>query len=137
MFTDAALAFLHAPRFGYLATVGDDGMPHNVPIWYDVATTAEGAHEIVMIADRTSRKTRNVLARPQAALTVGGLPDDREGYMIRGVVTVVHDSDQRVTHAMIDRYEHGERNAALRALWAEDDIVALRLVPTAVVKVWG
>ncbi len=137
MLTDAALAFLGAPRFGYLATIGDDGVPHNVPIWYDIASAADGAHEVVMIAARTSRKTRNVLARPRAALTVGGLPDDREGYMVRGVVTVVDDPDQRVTHAMIDRYEQGERNAALRALWAEDDIVALRMAPTSVVKVWG
>lgn len=137
MFTDAALAFLRAPRFGYLATIGDDGVPHNVPIWYDIASVADGAPEVVMIADRTSRKTRNVLARPQAALTVGGMPDDGEGYMVRGVVTVVDDPEQRVTHAMIDRYERGERNAALRALWADDDIVALRLAPTSVVKVWG
>lgn len=137
MLTDAALAFLGSPRFGYLATIGDDGAPHNVPIWYDVASAAEGTHDLVMIADRSSRKTRNVLARPQAALTVGGLPGDRDGYMVRGLVTVEDDPEQRATHAMIDRYEHGERNAALRALWAEDDIVVLRLVPTSVVKVWG
>jgi hypothetical protein len=50
---------------------------------------------------------------------------------------VVDDPDQRATHAMIDRYESGERNAALRAMWADDDIVVLRLTPTSVVKVWG
>lgn len=137
MFTDAALAFLRSPRFGYLATVGDDGVPHNVPIWYDIVAAGDGAHELAMIADRSSRKTRNVLARPQAALTVGGLPGDRDGYMVRGIVSVVDDPDQRATHAMIDRYESGERNAALRAMWADDDIVVLRLTPTSVVKVWG
>jgi PPOX class probable F420-dependent enzyme len=137
MFTDAALEFLRAPRFGYLASIGADGVPHNVPIWYDVAVAHGGGHDLVMIADRGSRKTRNLLARPQAALAVGGLPGDNDGYMVRGTVTVVDDLGQQATHAMIDRYEKGERNAALRALWADDNIVVLRLHPTSVTRVWG
>ena len=137
MFTDAALEFLRAPRFGYLASIGADGVPHNVPIWYDVVAADGGGHDLVMIADRGSRKTRNLVDSPQAALTVGGLPGDNDGYMVRGTVTVVDDPGQRATHAMIDRYETGERNAALRALWADDDIVVLRLHPTSVVRVWG
>jgi len=141
MFTDAALEFLRAPRFGFLATIGGDGVPHNVPIWYDVAEADDGGHDgghdLVMIADRGSRKSRNLAARPQAALAVGGLPGDNDGYMVRGTVMVVDDPDQQATHAMIDRYETGERNAALRALWADDDIVVLRLHPTSVVRVWG
>ena len=122
---------------GYLASIGADGVPHNVPIWYDVSSGADGGHDLVMIADRGSRKTRNLLASPHAALTVGGLPGDNDGYMVRGAVTVVDDPGQQATHAMIDRYETGERNAALRALWAADDIVVLRLHPTSVVRVWG
>lgn len=137
MFTDAALEFLRAPRFGYLASIGADGAPHNVPIWYDVAEAHGGGHDLVMIADRGSRKACNLLARPQAALAVGGLPGDNDGYMVRGTVTVVDDPGQQATHAMIDRYEKGERNAALRALWADDDIVVLRLHPTSVTRVWG
>ena len=137
MFTDTALEFLRAPRFGYLASIGAGGVPHNVPIWYDVAVAHGGGHDLVMIADRGSRKTRNLLASPQAALTVGGLPGDNDGYMVRGAVTVDDDPGQQATHAMIDRYETGERNAALRALWAADDIVVLRLHPTSVVRVWG
>jgi hypothetical protein len=57
--------------------------------------------------------------------------------MVRGTVTVVDDLGQQATHAMIDRYEKGERNAALRALWADDNIVVLRLHPTSVTRVWG
>ncbi|MEY4338600.1 MAG: Pyridoxamine 5-phosphate oxidase [Actinomycetota bacterium] len=137
MFDDRALAFLREVRFARLATIGRDGFPHNVPIWFDVEPVADGSHDLLFISDRAAAKTRNVLVNPRASVTIGGEPADGQGYLIRGMIAVEDDRDQAVTHRMIDRYEAGTPRAAqLREVWKDDDIVVLRLRPTAIVNVW-
>jgi PPOX class probable F420-dependent enzyme len=137
MFDDTALAFLAAPRFARLATIGRDGFPHNVPIWFDLEPTAEG-HDVLFVSDRGATKTRNVLANPKAGVTVGGDRDDVAGYLIRGTVTIEDDPGQVITHRFIDRYEGGTSRAEeLREAWKDDDIVVLRLHPASIVNVWG
>ena len=138
MFDDRALAFLGEVRFARLATIGRDGFPHNVPIWFDLAQGADGSHDVLFISDRSAAKTRNALANPRAGVTIGGDPADGQGYLIRGTITVEDDPGQVVTHRMIDRYEAGTPRAAeLRGAWKDDDIVVLRLRPTSIVQVWG
>ena len=138
MFDDRALAFLGEVRFARLATIGRDGFPHNVPIWFDVEPAADGAHDLLFVSDRAATKTRNALADPRAGVTVGGDRSDTQGYLIRGTITVEDDPGQVVTHRMIDRYEAGTpRAAALREAWNDDDIVVLRLRPTSIISVWG
>ena len=138
MFDDRALAFLGEVRFARLATIGRDGVPHNVPIWFDVEPAADGAHDLLFVSDRAATKTRNAIADPRAGVTVGGDRSDTQGYLIRGTITVEDDPGQVVTHRMIDRYEAGTpRAAALREAWNDDDIVVLRLRPTSIISVWG
>ena len=138
MFDDRALAFLSEVRFARLATIGRDGFPHNVPIWFAIEPTADGSHDVLFVSDRSAPKTRNALANPRAGVTVGGDRDDNGGYLIRGTITVEDDPGQTVTHRMIDRYEAGTPRAAeLREAWKNDDIVVLRLRPTSVVNVWA
>jgi PPOX class probable F420-dependent enzyme len=138
MFDDHTLAFLAEVRFARLATIGRDGFPHNVPIWFDIEHTADDSHDVLFVSDRSATKTRNALANPRAGVTIGGERGDAQGYLIRGTVTVEDDPGQTVTHRMIDRYEVGTPRAAeLREAWKDDDIVVLRLHPTSVVSVWG
>jgi PPOX class probable F420-dependent enzyme len=138
MFDDRSLAFLAEVRFARLATIGRDGFPHNVPIWFATEPTADGSHDVLFVSDRSATKTRNAFANPRAGVTVGGGRGDTEGYLIRGTITVEDDPGQAVTHRMIDRYEAGTPRAAeLREAWKDDDIVVLRLRPTSVVSVWG
>lgn len=138
MFDDRSLAFLAEVRFARLATIGRDGFPHNVPIWFALEPVADGSHDVLFVSDRSAAKTRNALANPKAGVTVGGDADDKQGYLIRGTITVEDDPGQTVTHRMIDRYEGGTPRAAeLYEAWKNDDIVVLRLHPTSVVNVWG
>lgn len=138
MFDDRVLAFLGEVRFARLATIGRDGFPHNVPIWFDVEPAADGAHDLLFVSDRAATKTRNALADPRAGVTVGGDRSDTQGYLIRGTITMEDDPGQVVTHRMIDRYEAGTpRAAALREAWKDDDIVVLRLRPASIVSIWG
>jgi PPOX class probable F420-dependent enzyme len=138
MFDDPSLAFLAEVRFARLATIGRDGFPHNVPIWFDIEPTADGSHDVLFVSDRSATKTRNALANPRAGVVIGGEREDAQGYLIRGTITVEDDPGQTMTHRMIDRYEAGTPRAAeLREAWKDDDIVVLRLRPTSVVSVWG
>ena len=138
MFDDRALAFLGEVRFARLATIGRDGFPHNVPIWFDLEPVADAAHDLLFISDRRAAKTRNALVDPRAGVTIGGEPADGQGYLIRGTITVEDDPGQVVTHRMIDRYEAGTPRAAeLREAWKDDDVVVLRLHPTSIVSIWA
>jgi hypothetical protein len=60
-------AFLRARRLAVIATVHDDGTPEAALIGY--AMTPAG--EFVFDCERHSRKSRNLEARPHAALVVG------------------------------------------------------------------
>lgn len=127
MLDSKALDFLARPLFARLASNGADGYPHIVPIWFALDVGDDGTPTIWFISDRGARKTRNVIADPRAAVVIGGDAADGDGYLVRGRITVEDDPGQVLTHQMIDRYERGERNASLRDLWRDDDIVVLRL----------
>ncbi len=113
MFDDAVLKFLARPIIARLSTVGADGYPHTVPVWYDVEQRG-GETELVVVSDRRARKVRNIERDPRVALSIGGDPFDADGYLIRGDMTVEDDAGHVVTQRLIDRYEHGPRNDEFR-----------------------
>jgi hypothetical protein len=55
MFDDRSLAFPAEARFARLATIGRDGIPHNVPIWFDLEPTPDGSHDVVFVDRRFLR----------------------------------------------------------------------------------
>lgn len=131
------LDFLDRRLFARLSTNGTDGYPHTVPIWFAADHHDDGTLSVWFISDRSARKTVNALADDRAAAVIGGDPVDGDGYLLRGRITVEDDPQQVRTHAMIDRYEAGARNAELRAAWKDDDIVVLRLHVERVTRVYG
>jgi PPOX class probable F420-dependent enzyme len=135
MFDAAVLKFFSRPLIARLSTLGADGYPHTVPVWFDVEQRGE-LTELVVVSDRAATKVRNVERDPRAALSIGGDPFDGDGYLVRGDMTAEGDAEHAVTHRLIDRYEHGPRNAEFRAAWKDDDIVVLRLRPKSIVRVF-
>lgn len=133
----AVLDILSRPLFARLSTNGRDGYPHTVPIWFDTDADATGATTIWFISDRAVTKTRNALADQRATVVIGGDRVDGDGYMFRGILKVEDDPQQVMTHRMIDRYEVGDRNSALREEWKDADIVVLRFHIERVTKVFG
>jgi PPOX class probable F420-dependent enzyme len=131
VFDDAARTFLEKPLIARLATLDGDGYPHNVPLWYVLDGSA-----IVMVSERTARKVRNIQANPRGTLTVGGDIGDGAGYMIKGDITIEEDIDKAILRKLTFRYETQERAEELLIEWANDDIIVLRLQPTAVRKVF-
>lgn len=123
--------FLRGVRLARLATVGPDGYPHVVPLWYML----EG-DDIVMGTERGDRKTRNLLANPKAAVVIGGDPSDKAGYMFQGDVTI-EPSDRRTIRRLVSRYETDEDSIRQHvAEYSGEDNVLLRLKPRSVTPVW-
>jgi PPOX class probable F420-dependent enzyme len=73
-------------RTGNVATVGEGGRPHVVPIWYIV----EG-EEIVFTTWHTSVKARNLASNGRAAMTIDDEEPPYSYLMIEGQVTISDD----------------------------------------------
>jgi PPOX class probable F420-dependent enzyme len=130
MFDEAAKQFLQQKLIARLSTIGADGYPHTVPIWFML-----DGDDVVFISDRTARKTQNALQNPKGAVAIGGDLDDAAGYLIRGDFVIDTDTGHVITHRMIDRYENKASGDRLKEAWKNDDIVVIRLKPKTVIKV--
>lgn len=88
-----------------LVTIGRDGYPHAVPMWFVV--DADGA--ILMTTYRRSQKVVNARRNPRVALLVesGTRYDELEGVMIRGDAEVIDDEEQCVTVLTEIQRKHG------------------------------
>jgi len=131
MFDETALALFQKPLIARLSTIGQDGYPHTVPIWF----MHDGA-DIIFISDRGVRKTQNALANPKGAVVIGGDIADGAGYMVRGDFVIQDDPDQVRVHRMIDRYQDKATGDQTKEAWKNDGIVVIRLQPKSVIRVF-
>ena len=132
MLTSEVRIFLQKPRIARLATIGVDGYPHIVPIYFMLDGDA-----LLFGSDRDNRKVRNVLSNPKGAVVIGGeRMADEAGYMIQGDLSIEDDVDHAVTRRMLYRYETQEEAERNLAEWKNSDIVLIRLKPKSVIRVW-
>ncbi len=130
--TRAVRQFLSQPRIARLATIGPDGYPHIVPLYF-----MRDGDDILFGSDQDERKVRNALARPQAAVVIGGEPKtDPAGYMIQGDLSVEEARERALVYRMLRRYESKPDADRHSAEWAGSDQVILRLKPKRVIRVW-
>ncbi len=120
--------FLKQPRVARLATLGRDGYPHIVPIYFIL-----DGDEIVFGSDDYERKVINARRHPKGAVVIGGDPDtDDAGYMIQGDLRIENDRNHKLLRLIAARYE-SEENAQD---WIGEDTVIIRLKPRRVIRVW-
>jgi len=123
-------SFLQKPRIARLATIGSDGYPHVVPIYFML----EG-NDILFGSDRDNRKIWNALSNPRGAVVIGGERTDEAGYMIQGDLTV-EEHEHSFTRRMLYRYEPEEEAEEHLADFSNSDLVVIRLKPRSCIKVW-
>lgn len=73
-------------RTGSVATVGEDGRPHVVPIWYIVED-----EDVVFTTWHTSVKARNLASNGRAAMTIDDEDPPFSYLMVEGQVTISDD----------------------------------------------
>jgi PPOX class probable F420-dependent enzyme len=108
--TEAA-AFLAAERVLVVATIGRDGWPHLMPLWYVVRDGEPWATTYAK-----SQKVRNLERDPRCTLQVeaGDRYDDLRGLMLKAEARLEHDPAvvEEVEHAVFLRYHGREPDAA-------------------------
>lgn len=122
--------FLQKPLIARLATIGDDGYPHVVPIWFDV-----DGDDLVFMTDRQSQKAKNAETNAKGAVTIGGDEGDGAGYLFMGDWTVATDTDYRLMERITRRYQPPEQAQKTLESWKGDDVVVMRLLVKDIVKV--
>ena len=130
--TDRAEAFLHEPHVAVLATVGQRGRPHAMPIWY---LYEDGA--IVMSAGRGSQKHRNLERNPEATLVVDRREAPYYALMIQGRAEIGPPLSKESHRRISIRYlgeEEGNRYADQTEGF---DAISIRLTPDTWIEFYG
>jgi predicted pyridoxine 5'-phosphate oxidase superfamily flavin-nucleotide-binding protein len=124
--------FLEAPRVARLCTIGKDGYPHVVPIYF-----AREGDELIFGSDDGEAKVRNASRTRRAAVVIGGDPaSDSAGYMIQGDLTVERRPRRGTILKLLRRYTSPETVRQDATEWGASGAVILRLKPRKVIRVW-
>ncbi len=119
--SDKAREFLNEQRFATLATINRDGTPHQTVMWYELQGDA-----IMMNTARGRLKDSNLLRDARISICV------EDGYRFVTCVGVAElNDDQEVAQADIARlaarYHTPERAAAMKANFAKEERVTIRM----------
>jgi len=128
MLTEESRAFLRKPLIARVSTNGADGYPHTAPTWFIL-----DGDDFVVISERDTRKIKNLLADPRAAVQVGGEPGDAYAVLARGEFVMSDDVGNAMTNRITYHYEEKALAELHIAEWADFDMVILRLTPKSVV----
>jgi nitroimidazol reductase NimA-like FMN-containing flavoprotein (pyridoxamine 5'-phosphate oxidase superfamily) len=123
--------FLQKPRTARLATIGEDGYPHIVPIYFML-----DGDDLIFGTERSNRKVRNALQNPKGAVLIGGERTVEDaGYMIQGDLSVEEDVDPEVIRRLAYRYEPKDEAEKSLAELENADLVLIRLKPKSIIRV--
>ncbi len=120
-------AFLAQPLVAVLSTVDERGRPRSTPVWFH---WREGA--AWMFTARTSRKWRNLLARPYASLCVDTRTPPYAAAILNGLVEAVEDPAllHELVRVMARSYYGEERGSAFAERYRDSPgTVLFRLSP--------
>jgi PPOX class probable F420-dependent enzyme len=120
-------ALLAGRRIAVLATTNPDGSPYPTAIWY---LWTGGA--FLMPTSSASRKSRNVVERPDASIVVEERAPGLAGVAASGRAEVIHGEEAAELNARIHaRYltPLGREHPQVGALLTASDDVTIRLVP--------
>jgi len=130
MSTEEVLAFLGDERIVTCATLGKDGWPHLMPLWYVVRSG-----EIWAWTFAKSQKVKNIERDSRATIQVeaGDSYDQLRGVMMKTNVELVHDTEQVLELGLeiMAKYAGGSLDEAGRGFVAAQAAkrVGLRFVP--------
>jgi PPOX class probable F420-dependent enzyme len=141
MTDDELHAFLGEQRIVQVATIGPNGRPHLMPLWYVVEADAAGPAPVLRgWTYAASQKAKNLERDPRATISIddGVQYQDLRGVMMECDVEVERDADAVVPYgmALFERYGPGDELAPEvreMVLKQAQKRVGLRFVPTRVV----
>ena len=129
----AVQRFLDGVQVAVLATLGPDGAPLAMPMWFLPDPSA-----IIMLSVADTQKVRNLRRDPRACVVAEeGTRGDIRGVTIRGRAAFLEESPER--RALVDRF-HARYAPDLERLWGGRTMppnrVMFRIAPASV-RAWG
>jgi nitroimidazol reductase NimA-like FMN-containing flavoprotein (pyridoxamine 5'-phosphate oxidase superfamily) len=126
--TDAMRQILEARRHATLATHNDDRTIHTTPVWY-----LFGNGRFYIGSPSTSRKARNLVARPNATIMVDIRQPGGEGwvYASGNVEILTGDESRKINSTILRRYltEEAMEDSRVGPAFAAADDITICLVP--------
>jgi nitroimidazol reductase NimA-like FMN-containing flavoprotein (pyridoxamine 5'-phosphate oxidase superfamily) len=120
--------FLAEHKVCRMATVGKDGMPHVIPMWYAII---DGG--IYIETTGTTKKVKNVESTKKTALIidVGDSLYDYRGVMMQGKTEIVNDKGifERFREAYAQRYFGSNEHPGYKFLTGMPNRVLLKFIP--------
>jgi PPOX class probable F420-dependent enzyme len=121
--------FLREPNVAILATLGKDGTPHAMPLWY-----AYEDGEIVMWVARGSVKHRNIERNPRVAFTVDRREPPYYAVMVQGHAVIGPPPSRALKERIAARYLGPERGRQYAANSGTNEGVTIRLRPERIIE---
>lgn len=124
-----ALGRLAAEEIGWLGSIGRDGYPHAVPVWFVWADDA-----VVVFSQPPAAKVKNLRADPHALFHLEAGDDGEQLQVLRGLAEVSAEPTsawmERVGEAYLAKYGEGiERLGSTPERFAAEYSVAIVLRP--------
>jgi len=122
--TDRVRTLLDEPNYATLATVGEDGTPHQAVIWYRL-----DPDERVLVNSRFPRRWPRELQRDgRASLAVTDLADPMRWVGLQAVVeTVIEDVDRAREDIVALAHRYGDDSEETRARFRDQPRISFRL----------
>jgi hypothetical protein len=112
---DTVRAFLQQRLVARMTTLGPDGYPHTVPVWYML-----DGDDILIASGYQSHKFKNIQGNPKGSLVIGGDPVDQfhrayqTCYLFQGDYTLEGVPDfelvTRIAYRYRDDHEQADRD---------------------------
>ena len=122
--TKAETEFIKEQGVGRIATIGPDGMPHNVAV-----CPVLDRERVYVASDKNAAKVRNIEANPNAAIVFDVYRDswkDLRGVMLGCTARLVDEKNfKRIRRKLYAKYPHYETDAAIEP----EDSVIIELIP--------
>ncbi len=122
--TKAETGFIKEQGVGRIATIGRDGMPHNVAV-----CPVLDRERVYVGSDKNAAKVRNIGANPKVAIVFDVYRDswkNLRGVMLSCTARLVDQKDfKRIRRKLYAKYPHYETDAALDP----EDSVIIALIP--------
>jgi PPOX class probable F420-dependent enzyme len=118
-------AFLAEPRIAVLTTLGADGAPTAVPVWFSWDGTLAR-----VFTGRTSEKIGRLRADPRVCLTIAEPAGVTEAYVSIEGTAEVHDGGWALAQRLAPRYYDAAQSARALADWGKDPSQWVEIVIT-------
>jgi PPOX class probable F420-dependent enzyme len=121
---DQRESFLKEARVAALGTVGVDGTPHVVPVWYEYA-----GGRFYIISGSSAAKARHIRRDGRASLCIDDRTAPYKAVVVSGKAAVSEEGVREMAYRIAQRYMGPEEGAKEAETWLAASCVIIEVTP--------